>query len=133
MHEAFAYLPELIGALAVVVVLLFVIRQERARRDLRAMLGSEHKELTVLKNDFDALLSCSQNLAYKIKEQGKMQQSIMQQIRSMETQDDGNLATAHAAKLMDQGIGLDEISRICELTRGEVELLSRLAKYRKVA
>ncbi len=104
-------------------------------RRLRRLIRAERADRETLANDVAALLSCSQNIGEMVKSQDEKQHSLLKKIDVLDLNRTPAVQPAfeRVHKLVAQGLGIDEIADICDLGRGEVELLSHMAQRRSAA
>ena len=105
----------------------------RSLQRLQEKLQHEHKHRVRLECEVAALLSCSRTLGNKVKENLKQQRALIRQIDNIELNEGGSDAVEHAAELLDKGIAMEEVAKICELSQGEVDLLSKFSGLRHAA
>ncbi len=104
-------------------------------RRLRRLIRAERADRETLANDVAALLSCSQNIGEMVKSHDEKQHSLLKKIDVLDLNRTPAVQPAfeRVHKLVAQGLGIDEIADICDLGRGEVELLSHMAQRRSAA
>lgn len=104
-------------------------------RRLRRLIRAERADREVLANDVAALLSCSQNIGEMVKSHDEKQHTLLKKIDVLDLNHAPAVQPAfeRVHKLVAQGLGIDEIADICDLGRGEVELLSHMARRRAAA
>lgn len=126
---------EIIACLALAGVCCANYLQRSALIRLRKMIRCERAERQALENDVQALLACSKNIGERVLSQDAKQHKMLKKLDVIDLYRDPNQGTSYdqVRKMVEQGIGLDEIAEICDLGRGEVELLSHIASHRTAA
>lgn len=120
-------------ALAALGCAIYLQRAELLR--LRRMVRCERDDRQSLENDVAALLACSRNIGERVMNQDARQSGMLKKLDVIDLHreaDDGSSYT-QVQKMIEQGIGIDEVAEICNLRRGEVELLSHIASHRSAA
>lgn len=128
------YLP--LAALAATLALgalLAEVRQRRALRGLQTTLAVQAERIGVLERDLGALLTCSRGMAERLGVAEKQQRNLHTQVAKLANADDNQVAVQHAMKLLNSGIDLKNVTAICELSEGEVEILEALARHQRAA
>ena len=101
----------------------------------RNMILCEHADRKELEDDFAAVLSCSKTIGDRIRSQSVTQHSILKKLdvidKTRSVREQQSYVQVH--KLVEQGLCVDEIGEICNLPRGEVNLLTRFAAHRSAA
>ena len=125
----------LIIVLAVVAAAMFGLqyRQSRRIRSLQSLLARHDERNESLDNDLAALLECSRRIGDRLSAGERAQRTMQKQIDNVQLGDESGLAIRHAAKLLDDGCDLKEVTDVCELTQGEVEILQNLSRHTKAA
>lgn len=108
-------------------------RQRGTVSVLREELAQQHKHLLGLERDLGALLSCSRRIGDRIGDGERSWRTLQKQIDRLQVSDDNQLSVEHAMKLLNSGLPLREITEICDLTAGEVEILQNLSRHRQAA
>ena len=125
----------LIMVLAVIAAAMFglQVRQSRRVRGLQSLLAELDERNESLDNDLAALLKCSRRIGDRLSTSERAQRTMQKQIDNVQLGDESGLAIQHATKLLDNGCDLKEVTNICELTQGEVEILQNLSRHTKAA
>jgi hypothetical protein len=135
MLEVTDHVFEIVSGLALLGLCVAIYFQRLELIRVRTMIRCERVDRKELESDFAAVLSCSQTIGERIRSQGAKQHSILKKLdiidQSRSTGEQQPYVQVH--KLVEQGLGLEEIGEICNLARGEVELLSRFAAHRTAA
>ena len=110
-----------------------VALQARRLRALGAALGVEREAREELARDLAALLECSRELGGRVRDQAARQKSVADRLNRIAQQVDGGSAIDHVERLLADGLGVEQIKRVCELSQGEAALLERWKKHRSAA
>ncbi|MFT7458596.1 MAG: hypothetical protein ACI909_001269 [Planctomycetota bacterium] len=114
-------LLSLIGlSLLITVAQNFKIRVMATKNEQQAQL------LMTIKQEMEALLMCERGMGVRIKQQQQQVRSMIDRQDKLEISDGSNPSYKHAMVLLQKGISTDELIEACDLSRGELELLSRL-------
>ena len=121
--------------LAVIATALFGLhyRQSQHIRVLQSLLAGYDEHNGSLDNDLAALLKCSRRIGDRLSATERAQRTMQKQIDNVQLGDESGLAIRHATKLLANGSDLKEVTNICELTQGEVEILQNLSRHSKAA
>ena len=111
----------------------FAVLQARRLRALGAALGAEREAREDLARDLAALLECSRELGGRVRDQATRQKSVADRVNRIAQQVDGGAAIDHVERLLADGLGVEQIKRVCELSQGEAALLERWKKHRSAA
>lgn len=125
-----------LAALAVVMVLaggLCEWRHRRALRALRYTTAAQADRVATLERDLAALLTCSRGMAERLATAETQQRRLQTQLDKLTSNDDNQVAVQHAMKLLKSGVDLKNVTSICELSEGEVEILQNLARHQQAA
>ncbi|MGR8918598.1 MAG: DUF2802 domain-containing protein [Gammaproteobacteria bacterium] len=135
--------PVLLGAaigaailtlVTVATLVLAALRQRGRLRRLEAALADRSERIARLEADLAALLSCSRRIGDRIVDVERSDRTLQKQIDRLACErDEGSVAVEHAAKLLAAGRDLAEITELCDLTAGEVEVLQNLSRFRPAA
>jgi len=120
-------------ALSTGVLAAAVLRQARRISALGAALGAEREAREELARDLAALLECSRELGGRVRDQAARQKSVADRVNRIAQQVDGGAAIDHVERLLADGLGVEQIKRVCELSQGEAALLERWKKHRSAA
>ena len=111
----------------------FSLRQAR-RLDLVARgLDVERTAREDLARDLAALLECSRTIGGRLREQTQRQKSVLERVNEIAQHVDGAPALEHVERLLADGLGVEQIQRVCELSQGEAQLLERWNRHRSAA
>ena len=128
------YLP--LAAVAVITVAaggLCEWRHRRALRALRYTTTAQAERVATLERDLAALLTCSRGIAERLATTESQQRRLQTQLDKLTSNDDNQLAVQHAMKLLNSGVDLKNVTSMCELSEGEVEILQNLARHQRAA
>lgn len=120
-------------AVCVLVLAALVARQARGMQRLRYELAQETAARVKTEEDFQALLVCSRELGERLREQFTRQQTLTDQVQQLNRGLAHSNGAVDAQRLLNQGLALDQVTSLCELSRGEAALLERWTKQLKVA
>jgi hypothetical protein len=112
---------------------IMVLRAELLR--LRTMIRCERADRQSLENDIGALLACSKTIGERVRSQGLRQNRLSEQLEVLDSHggpEDVQLYD-QVHRMIDQGMPVEQIANICNLRRGEVELLNHVAVHRAAA
>ena len=124
------------AALAVMMVtagMFCELRHRRARHRFKRVVGAQAERMATLERDLAALLSCSRGMAERLATSEDQQRRLQTQLDKLHSADDQQLAVQHAMKLLNSGVDLKNVTDLCELSEGEVEILQNLARHRQAA
>ena len=112
-----------------------VIQQRTEIRRLRRLIRAERDDRASLADDVAALLACSRNIGEKVRAQDRQQYTIARKLDVIDLyrETSGGGTYDQVRKMLQQGMSIDEIAEICDLQRGELELLSHIASHRSAA
>jgi len=138
MSEPALFLPLLaavaLGLVATTLGLAAYVRRQARRVDALAReLHAERTSREELARDLSALLDCSRELGARLREQGQRQKSVLDRVNEIAEAVDGAPALEHVDRLLADGLGVDQIRRVCELSQGEAQLLERWKRHRTAA
>ncbi len=125
-----------LAALAVVTVVAGGLCEWRHRRALRALQftsAAQADRVATLERDLGALLTCSRGMAERLAKTESQQRRLQTQLDKLTSNDDNQLAVQHAMKLLNSGVDLKNVTSLCELSEGEVEILQNLARHQRAA
>ncbi len=108
------------------VCVLLVALQAVRIINLTARVRQQGSTLAELRQELTALLSCEQGMGRRIKQQQQQVQGIIERQDKLEISDISNTSYKQAMVLLQKGASTDELIGACDLSRGELELLSRL-------
>ena len=136
-------MTDLITDLAVVVLALGVglnlillalyLHHRRASARCTVELAAQSRRIEALERDFAAILSCSRYIGDRLGEAERMLRVLRRTADSPRTRDEGQLDVPQAMQLLANGLALEDVTRLCELSEGERELLSNMARHRRAA
>ncbi len=132
MPEIADYLFEIVTCAALLVFCVAIHLQRQESRRQRQQIERERDARKTLENDVTALLACSRNIGERLVTQDARQNKML---KNLDAYRDPNEASSYGQvrKMLAQGMEIDEIARICDLRRGEVDLLSHIANHRAAA
>ncbi len=104
--------------------------QSRGVTRLRKALEKETAARAQLEQQINALLECSLKLGSRVREQDVRAQAFGSQLQSIvrHAESASNYGDAH--RLLKEGLEVEKVASICELSQGEAALLSRWSARR---
>ena len=84
------------------------------------------QSLMEIKHEMGALLSCERGMGDRIKQQQQQVRCVIERQDKLEISDGSNTSYKQAMVLLQKGVSADELIEACDLSRGELDLLSRL-------
>lgn len=133
MFESLHVVATLLLAMSAAGLAACAVLQARRMRALDAALGAEREAREDLARDLAALLECSRELGGRVRDQAARQKSVADRVNRIAQQVDGGAAIDHVERLLADGLGVEQIKRVCELSQGEAALLERWKKHRSAA
>ena len=106
--------------------LLIVLAQAIRLRRIDAVVQQQGNLLAMIKQEMEALLLCEKGMGNRIKQQQQQVRSIIERQDKLEINDGSNTSYKQAMVLLQKGASTDELIDACELSRGELELLSKM-------
>ena len=120
-------MPFDITFLSLFCVCLLVIALEALNlRKLARKIRIQGHTLTELRQELEALLLCDRGMGDRIKQQQKQVRCMIERQDNLEISNSSNTSYKQAMVLLRKGASTDELIDACDLSRGELELLSRL-------
>lgn len=135
MLEITDYYFEIIACLALGGLCFANYLQRSALMRLCKMIRCERSDRLALENDVQGLLACSKNIGERVLSQDAQQNKMLKKLDVIDLYRDPSEGASYdqVHRMIEQGIGVDEIAEICDLRQGEVELLSHIASHRTAA
>jgi hypothetical protein len=122
------------GSAALILVLTIAMITTRRLLALANTVATQAAKIVSLENSLTALLSCSRRIGDRIGDVERIDRTLQKQIDKLSfSNDDGQIAIEHAMKLLASGRDMHEVTQICDLTEGEVEILQNLSRYQSAA
>ena len=107
-----------------VAILIFAIMIKLTR--FNTTLINQQARIETLEQDLHALLSCEKGMGSRIKQQQNMVRTLAERQDKLEISDGSNTSYKQAMVLLQRGASTDDLIDACDMSRGELELLSRL-------
>ena len=107
-----------------VVVAMLVVSTIR----LRQQTNSQHRKINQLNDELNALLSCSRGISERLHLHQNQFQNITKRQDNLETVEPGHAGYKQAIALYNRGASEDEMQSTCDLSRGEINLITHLQK-----
>ncbi len=125
-------LADLVIASAVTLLSGLLGLQARAILRIKSELKTARVERTTLEQDLQALLHCSRTLAARFHAQEEKQLALDAKLQSLRGGTGERSKLNDAETLLSEGLGVDKVASLCELSQGEAALLERW-RARRVA
>lgn len=109
-----------------IVVALLVVSTLR----LRQQTNNQHEKINQLNKELHALLSCSRGISQRLHSHQNQFQNISKRQDNLETIEPGHAGYKQAVALYNRGASEDEMQSTCDLSRGEINLITHLQKAR---
>ncbi|MFT4562077.1 MAG: energy-converting hydrogenase Eha subunit C [Gammaproteobacteria bacterium] len=112
---------------------IILLRGELLR--LRILIRCERADRQSLENDIAALLACSKTIGERVRSQDLRQNRMSEKLKVLDSHgkpEDVQLYD-QVHRMIGQGMPVEQIANICNLRRGEVELLNHVAVHRTAA
>ena len=125
-------LPEILVSTATLAVAVFAVWQMRQSCriwQLEAAMAEQSKLSQRVDQDLTTLLQCSRRIGDRLGENERAQRAMQKQIDSAPVGDENEVAIKHALELLENGWALSEVTEICDLIHGEVEILQNLTRH----
>lgn len=103
--------------------------QEKDLADLRKAYATQGEQLAAVQRDLTALLTCARRLGDRVGQHERTQRVLRKQLDQVMASDEAQVAVQHAIKLLSSGVDMKNVTDICELSEGEVEILQNLARH----
>ena len=135
MLEFSNYLFEMVVCVALAAAGIGIYLQRAELIRLRRLIRCEHEDRQSLDKDVAALLACSRNIGERVRSQDARQNTMLKKLDIIDLHSDssGRQSYEQVRRMVEQGMGIDEIAEICDLRRGEVDLLNHIASHRSAA
>lgn len=114
----------LVPVLLSVVVMMLVILTIR----LRQQTNYQHRKINQLHEELNALLSCSRGISERLHSHQSQFQNITKRQDNLEAIEPGHAGYKQAIALYNRGASEDEMQSTCDLSRGEINLITHLQK-----
>jgi hypothetical protein len=114
----------LIPIILCVVVAMLVVSTLR----LRQQTNNQHRKINQLYEELNALLSCSRGISERLHTHQNQFQNITKRQDNLETVEPGHAGYKQAIALYNRGASEDEMLSTCDLSRGEINLITHLQK-----
>ncbi len=95
---------------------------------LRQQTHVQHKKINQLNEELSALLSCSRGISEKLHSHQYQFQNMTERQDKLEIAEPGNGGYKQAIALFNRGASEDEMLSTCDLSRGEINLITHLQK-----
>jgi len=88
----------------------------------------QHRQINNLNKELNALLSCSRGISEKLHSHQHQFQNIAERQDKLEITETSNAGYKQAIALFNRGASEDEMLSTCDLSRGEINLITHLQK-----
>ncbi|HIF51671.1 MAG TPA: DUF2802 domain-containing protein, partial [Thiotrichaceae bacterium] len=95
---------------------------------LRKQTHEQYRQINQLNGEMNALLSCSRGISEKLHTHQNQFQNITERQDKLEVAEPGNSGYKQAIALFNRGATEDEMLSTCDLSRGEINLITHLQK-----
>ena len=117
---------------------VLVSLQARKIQKLEMLLSEHSNTLDECRSELSALLMCERGMGSRLKQQQQQVRNIIERQDKLEISDGGGTSYRQAMVLLNKGASADELIDACDISRGELDLLSRLnsvsyANHRKTS
>lgn len=123
---------DLIIATSVLLLGVLASLQTRALIRLRRTLAQESAQRAALALEFHALLECSRTLGSRVQHQSAQHLALSAQLQGIARKSEPTAQYGDAQRLLNEGLEVEKVASLCELSQGEAALLSRW-RARRVA
>jgi uncharacterized protein DUF2802 len=106
------------------VVTVLIISTLRLRKQTR----NQFRQINRLNEELNALLSCSRGISERLHSHQHQFQNIAERQDKLEVSEPGNGGYKQAIALFNRGASEDEMLSTCDLSRGEINLITHLQK-----
>lgn len=107
-----------------VVVSMLMILTIRLHRQTH----NQHRQINLLNGELNALLSCSRGISERLHTHQHQFQNITERQDKLEVAEPGHSGYKQAIALFNRGASEDEMLSTCDLSRGEINLITHLQK-----
>lgn len=107
--------------------------QTRRLRALSRVLHHGEHERVALEQEMRALLEVSRTLGQRLRDQQSRITSLDLRLQTLTNAETPRRAADHPQRLLDEGLEVDKVAALCELSQGEAALLSRWRARRAAA
>lgn len=97
---------------------------------LRHQTNSQNRKINQLNDELNALLSCSRGISERLHSHQDQFQNITRRQDNLETAETGSAGYKQAIALYNRGASEDEMQSTCDLSHGEINLITHLQKAR---
>lgn len=111
--------------------LLLIVIQSLFMLDFWKKLNKQEDVVHAVENELKALLLCERGIAERLKQQQQQVRNVADRQDKLEISESSNSSYKQAKALMEHGATTDELVDTCDLSRGELELISHLQNVRQ--
>ena len=121
----------LVGGLGLLLAIGFALASVRARHEQHAAMQSLRNDLRVLSSSAVTVGDRVAKLDRIIGQISHQQKELGLRQEQIDRSEPEDRSYAHAIKLASRGAGIDELMEVCDLTRGEAELVAMMHRLEK--
>lgn len=126
-------LAELSLAFGLLLLGLLASWQTRRLRSLARLLQRTEAERGALEQEMHALLEVSRSLGQRLRDQQGRLSALEIRVQTLADGAAPGTPAHHPQRLLDEGLEVDKVASLCELSQGEAALLSRWRARRAAA
>ena len=109
-----------------ILLMIGISLQSRKLRRLERALALQSDRLDECSSEISALLKCEKGIGSRLKQQQQQVRNIIERQDKLEVSDGAGTSYRQAMVLLNKGASTDELIDACDMSRGELDLLSRL-------
>ncbi len=109
-----------------ILLVIYISLQSSKLRKLEQALSFHSNRLDECTAEISALLKCEKGIGSRLKQQQQQVRNIIERQDKLEVSDGAGTSYRQAMVLLNKGASTDELIDACDMSRGELELLSRL-------
>jgi len=111
---------------------LWLLRQQRRQAQQQQLADAERdRRIAELRQRLDACVEGDLRMGEQLRELDRLVAPLPERLNQLAQRDPANLSFSQAARLVDLGASVDELTQSCGLSQSEAELVSRLHRARK--
>ena len=89
------------------------------------------RDIRLISDELGILLTCSRGISERLQQHQQQFKLVQHRQDRLEVPSNGDLIYDHAASLISKGMTEDEMISSCELSRGEINMITHLQKARQ--
>jgi Protein of unknown function (DUF2802) len=126
-------LADLILATGVLLLGVLASYQTRGLLRVQQLLAKESAQRLALEQELRALLECSRSLGSRVHQQNAQHLALSAELHSIARRPESAAQIVDAQRLLKEGLEVDKVASLCELSQGEAALLARWCAQRAAA